>query len=300
MSTWTKIRGYVGLAAAAVASYYTAGATSGLMKTAVERIAKDKAGAASSDADAQPGGFYGEANWDPGYTPQDVVIPGKTSASDWSKYAGPAASLVGAGLNIYGQQQANQSNAQQAAINREYQERLSNTSYQRGTADMAAAGLNPMLAYSQGGASTPGGAQAQAANELSGGVSAALQASQILTGMDNTVAQTKKTEADTEYVNAQTVLSELQAQHIEEQIPHTIASAKEIAARIDNLKAQLPGIKSVSEREAIETEIRVLEKSSAKRQSEWTESAVGKNAPLIELILRGLGSGASAYSSVRR
>lgn len=45
------------------------------------------------------------------------------------------------------------------AVNRaqDFAAGMSNTSYQRAVADMKKAGLNPMLAYGQGGASTPQG-----------------------------------------------------------------------------------------------------------------------------------------------
>lgn len=57
-------------------------------------------------------------------------------------------------------QKAMEFNAAEAQKNREWQEMMSNTQYQRAMADMKKAGLNPILAYSQGGAGVPSGATA--------------------------------------------------------------------------------------------------------------------------------------------
>lgn len=51
-------------------------------------------------------------------------------------------------------------NAQQAQLQRDFELNMSNTAYQRAVDDMRKAGLNPYLAYNQGGASTPSGASA--------------------------------------------------------------------------------------------------------------------------------------------
>lgn len=118
--------------------------------------------------------------------------------------------MAGSLLGMAGQKQANFANAQEAQRNRDFQERMSNTSYQRAVADMKSAGLNPALAYQQGGSSSPSGTAARYENanaSLKGSAAGAAQSfSDMRTANANrelTKAQTAKTAAEAQYTAAE-------------------------------------------------------------------------------------------------
>lgn len=208
--------------------------------------------------------------------------------------------------------------AGQAQVARDYNTEMANSTYQRAVGDMRAAGLNPMLAYSQGGAPSPSSPQP------SGSTASGSQASYgSLPAVRNTIgeaihsagaiANVQNIEADTQLKKAQAIRETASAGQAEAQknaliygIEKTQKEIMNIAEDTNNkqqqhaiMKAQerlvkaqerlVNGQENVAETQAelnkIIKELREQDIRIAKPMEDFAGSTVGESSPAIKLLM---------------
>lgn len=164
---------------------------------------------------------------------------------------GGVASMAGSALASEGQKDANEANRDAAARsnefnsaeavkNREFQERMSNTSYQRAMSDMRSAGLNPILAASRGGASTPSGSSASAVpqspnlNTMAPYADTAMKVAQIA----HTSASARQADAQVRNLDADTANKQAQQPYFAGQSGHQDALVRNLDANTNLSKEQ--------------------------------------------------------------
>ena len=149
-------------------------------------------------------------------------------------------------MNFSAQQAQQQMDFQREMVGNQmsFQERMANTTYQRAIQDMKQAGLNPMLAYSQGGSPAPAGASAGGASGSGSAASGSTASGRTAGGSTPQAFMARIENAVAPALNSGTMAARVgqELDNMRETNANLEKQGKYIDAQTDLVRAQIPRV----------------------------------------------------------